>query len=792
MATLYLDLEAGNDSNDGTSFANRKKTLAGASAIANPGDTVRIMASTTPNSLGVNGTFARGSTKITLASAVTQSIDEGESAWTPSANVTCATSTTRKQGSTSASIAIAAGFTTGLAAYKAFAATDFSSRQQLSFWFQQTAGTLGGFDIKLCSDAAGATPVDTFTIPAAVVLNGWNRVTINLGSAMSSSIQSVAFYVTADNGAQTYLLDNIVACNAPGTGELTNKTLIGKAKSLGAGGDDSETWYAIRAIEGTTVTLDLLNSSNAGSTTNGRYWGTSETVTAYSLFPSYVPTSVVSADLMWTAGGTDAADLVISGGWNRTDMSTQTGQTFCAIGYTPVSATSSAVVASYLDVSKFSLVMFSSSTWTMNQSSLATMQAISTQGHTLSGTQLTGSGIVFANISSVCAVSCPNSEISLSMLCDSGSGLTVGSPGCQVTITGTPVLPSITVGVGSKAIFNGTTYGSFGEVSAASAVRTNLSTELATIVKLDTALVLDGSVYQFTANALELGPSGGGGGGDATAANQALILAAIADVPTVAEFEARTIAAASYALAATALSTAVWTNGLATNLATTNTTVATNLNATVDSRATQTSVDDLPTNAELATSQAALATAANLATVAGYLDTEIAAILADTNELQADWANGGRLDTLLDTAAAGGGGSVAVASFDVAALAQLAALDTINVTGAVVRSGLVGPIVIGRDYLTADSQQLQFTNVAGSWVNLTGATIALVFVSLAGEVSFAGSVHTATGANQRVDVSLTAAQTATLNNLHSGYRLEATLTNGHLVRLQSGRAIVTE
>lgn len=49
--------------------------------------------------------------------------------------------------------------------------------------------------------------------------------------------------------------------------------------------------------------------------------------------------------------------------------------------------------------------------------------------------------------------------------------------------------------------------------------------------------------------------------------------------------------------------------------------------------------------------QSGLATAANLATVAGYLDTEIAAILADTNELQTDWANGGRLDNILDARA---------------------------------------------------------------------------------------------------------------------------------------------
>lgn len=110
------------------------------------------------------------------------------------------------------------------------------------------------------------------------------------------------------------------------------------------------------------------------------------------------------------------------------------------------------------------------------------------------------------------------------------------------------------------------------------------------------------------------------------------------------------------------------------------------LDLILDARSSQTSVDDLPTNAELATALAAaddavlaaiaalnnlsqanirsavglasadldtqiatLATAANLATVAGYLDTEIAAILADTNELQTDWVNGGRLDLLIDS-----------------------------------------------------------------------------------------------------------------------------------------------
>lgn len=41
----------------------------------------------------------------------------------------------------------------------------------------------------------------------------------------------------------------------------------------------------------------------------------------------------------------------------------------------------------------------------------------------------------------------------------------------------------------------------------------------------------------------------------------------------------------------------------------------------------------------------------NVATIDDFLDTEIAAILADTNELQTDWANGGRLDLILDARA---------------------------------------------------------------------------------------------------------------------------------------------
>ena len=48
----------------------------------------------------------------------------------------------------------------------------------------------------------------------------------------------------------------------------------------------------------------------------------------------------------------------------------------------------------------------------------------------------------------------------------------------------------------------------------------------------------------------------------------------------------------------------------------------------------------------------ALATQASVTTIDDFLDTEVAAILADTNELQTDWVNGGRLDLILDIIAA--------------------------------------------------------------------------------------------------------------------------------------------
>jgi hypothetical protein len=119
-------------------------------------------------------------------------------------------------------------------------------------------------------------------------------------------------------------------------------------------------------------------------------------------------------------------------------------------------------------------------------------------------------------------------------------------------------------------------------------------------------------------------------------------------------------AVSTRAAAATALSTAQWTNTLATNLGTTNTLAAVYLDAPVSSVTTAVNavgaqvdvvgglVADVPTNAELATAlgtaddavlAAVAAVSTKVDTVDDFLDTEVAAIKAKTDQLTFTVAN---------------------------------------------------------------------------------------------------------------------------------------------------------
>jgi hypothetical protein len=276
----------------------------------------------------------RNNTRVMLASAVTQNIAStgpGRVAWTARANVTATLATASnafKEHANGDSIAIAAGFTTGLAAYWATPNTlDLSGYQQVSFWIRQTTGTVGAagaIDLRLCSDAAGVTAVDTISIPALAVPGQWMPVTVDLGTALGSSIQSIALYVNTDNGAQTFLLSNIIACKASSAADsLTLTSLIGKNTT-------GETWWGIQSINGTRVMLDADTNAVPTSTSVRGYYGTSETVTTWKRETIKQGPAAVSTTVLQNIqeSGTDGSPIAYSGGWDRTDMSTQNLETW--------------------------------------------------------------------------------------------------------------------------------------------------------------------------------------------------------------------------------------------------------------------------------------------------------------------------------------------------------------------------------------------------------------------------------------------------------------------------------
>lgn len=417
MTTFYLDPEGGNDANAGTSFALRWKTFqtgATAARIA-PGDVIRVMASPDPTLVGTCD-WTRHSSTITLPSAKTLTLDncDATTGWTASANVTITANTTNeKEGTASIQMSIAAGFTTGKLAYKDFgSAQDLSAYQQISWWM---VGPATALEVRFCSDASGETAVFTYSIPANTLSTTvWNSLVFNNGATLGTTIRSISFWATTDPGTTTIRLDNIIACKAASDPDsLTHNSLIGKVHNLkweastayslndkriptppnrngwcykvttaGTSGaseptwpnregatvtDGSvvwtceeleDTWYPIRSIDGTTLRLDMGSTYVNAADTRG-YAGATESVATYKREP-FTPT-INTGNLVATDNGTGAASITYSGGWNTTDMSTQTGETWLSNrgGASNGITTSGSGVGNYIEVENIHVVRYS-------------------------------------------------------------------------------------------------------------------------------------------------------------------------------------------------------------------------------------------------------------------------------------------------------------------------------------------------------------------------------------------------------------------------------------------------
>lgn len=288
--------------------------------------------STTGNVTKVNNLIVKTATPLVQNIALCGGLGQKPS-WTASTNVTASTITggnVYKEGYSGEQINIATAFTTGKAAYYTLPSTlDLSGYQQVSFWIQLASGNLGAAGqtyVALCSDTTGDIVVHQCPVPSLGSTSVWVPVTVNLGTNLNSAIRSVAFYVVTDVGVQLFYLDNIIACKAASAADsVTLQSLVSKSDGTG-----DEAWYPIQSINYDVIMLANTNSQLPASTSLRGYSGTSETVTTYKretikttiANSSSTQVSVINDD------GISGSPITFSGGWNRTDMTTQTGRTW--------------------------------------------------------------------------------------------------------------------------------------------------------------------------------------------------------------------------------------------------------------------------------------------------------------------------------------------------------------------------------------------------------------------------------------------------------------------------------
>jgi hypothetical protein len=310
--TWYVDLASGSDTKHGEDWTNAKATVSGIPVL--PGDTIKVAKTPAPVSLG-SITWTNGAGTITLNSALTTTIDNCEdyTTWTAEANVTRANNTNRVQGSQSMSIAIASAFTTGKVVSKDLGASgiDLSAYAGISFMLM-TGGSLTWANLRfdLCSDQACNTAVDSFTWNIGAPGSNINTIVWlkkDGGGSLGSSIKGIRIYATADPGAATIRIDNIIACNG-----FNHQSLVSTQNGFGP-------WFPIQAIDGTTVTLGHIQASLSAGVT---YAGETTTCTSYYLEPFPMRSQV-----MTPSQSGDASNLItLEGGYNTTS-DTVDGQT---------------------------------------------------------------------------------------------------------------------------------------------------------------------------------------------------------------------------------------------------------------------------------------------------------------------------------------------------------------------------------------------------------------------------------------------------------------------------------
>ena len=217
-------------------------------------------------------------------------LDDADTAWTASANVTATIDTVdRKEGTGSADLLVDGLFATGLVAYKdPAAAVDLSGHYTARLWIKSTLALNAG-DLQLLLDdtAACVSALESLDIPA-LAANTWTRVQIKLvDPSLLTAVACVGINAVVDPGATTINVDLVES-----PGEV-----------------DQVVFMLANAQEGAAI--DLTSTTDADG--DGLL---SDETRLHSLVIDFVDSDERVADITWTKtqrGKGDGDDLLEAG-----------------------------------------------------------------------------------------------------------------------------------------------------------------------------------------------------------------------------------------------------------------------------------------------------------------------------------------------------------------------------------------------------------------------------------------------------------------------------------------------
>jgi hypothetical protein len=338
MTIYYIDPEGGNDANDGLSFANRWRTFKNTNAITvGVNDEFRVMSSRPKQNLG-NAAWVDNQDYITFSSPPFALVTDGNTLMTPTTNVTIT-------GDFNASLkwdqqvnvirCTTSGKSGKIAHLNLGSTMDLSAYTHLSLMLRSDSDTfpnvLDNITLNLCSDTTGDVVVLALPLAATYRSAGLSQLLTNGGAALPTNVQSISLTLTvATPGTNRQIMFlGLIACQGPDhASHLSHSSLLSKQTT-----DDPE-WIAVRGFS----SGGKVYMGERKDTTSQRCWrGTAGTVNTWTRRPTKVNYSGTNEAKF----NTIKDGVKISGGWNRTDMSTQDDVTWVSGEYRSISGTAS-------------------------------------------------------------------------------------------------------------------------------------------------------------------------------------------------------------------------------------------------------------------------------------------------------------------------------------------------------------------------------------------------------------------------------------------------------------------